>query len=99
MTRLISSRLVDHYVALHRTILAGIVLLFILTTLTDITTTLLVENHAIYDLGGFAIRMGSRIAIHAAAFALASVAIRRAFISMTASWQGDRPVTVSRPQQ
>ena len=85
MTRLISSRLVDHYVALHRTILAGIVLLFILTTITDITVSLLVDNHAIYDLGGLVIRLLARIAIHAAAFALASAAIRRAFISMAES--------------
>ena len=85
MTRLISSRLVDHYVALHRTILAGIVLLFVLTTFTDITTTLLVDNRAMYDLGGFAVRTGSRIVIHAAAFALASAVIRRAFIHMTAT--------------
>lgn len=85
MTHLISSRLVDHYVALHRTILAGIVLLFVLTTLTDITTSLLVDNRAIYDLGGFAVRTGSRIAVHVAAFALASAVIRQAFIRMTAS--------------
>ena len=85
MMRLISSRLVDHYVALHRTILAGIVLLFILTTITDITVSLLVDNHATYDLGGLVIRLMTRITIHAAAFALASAAIRQAFINMTAS--------------
>lgn len=85
MTRLISPRLVAHYVELHRAILAGIILLFVLTTLNDIITTLLVDDRVIYELGGFAVRTVFRIVVHAAAFALASAAIRRAFVSMTAS--------------
>lgn len=85
MKQLISPQLVDHYVHLHRAILAGIVFMFVMMSGVDVLTTLLIDHRTAEELSGFAFRQVVRIVSNLLVFFIVSAAIRSVFVQMSKS--------------